>query len=151
MMVDRIAINEPVWGPQIAEAAGAAYNAALDINICTVTDEVLQGGVMFSDYTGESIQAHIAGFKPHWLTRDLLWTMFHYPFNQLGVKRIFGPVPENNLKALEFDLKLGFTPAVRIEGIYPGNVACVLMRMDREDCRFLKLTPRSIQSNATIN
>lgn len=150
-MVDRIAVNEPEWGPQIAEVAATIYNPAVDINICTLVDETLQGGVIFSDYTGESIHAHIAGLHRHWLTHDLLWMMFHYPFNQLGVKRIFGQVPENNLKALEFDLKLGFTPVVRLEGVYPGNVACIIMRMERDDCRFLQLKPRTFQSDVTLN
>ena len=30
------------------------------------------------------------GWDPHWINRDMLYVVFDYPFNQLGVKRLFG-------------------------------------------------------------
>ena len=51
------------------------------------------GGVIFSNYTGESIAMHSAAWDQHWINRDMLFVIFDYPFNQLGVKRMFGQVP----------------------------------------------------------
>ena len=105
------------------------------------------GGVIFQNFTGESIAMHSASWDPHWINRDMIFVTFDYPFNQLGVKRIFGQVPENNGHAYTFNSKLGFKPVARIEGVYPHNIACIVMCMEREDCRMLKVRPRSIQSH----
>ena len=90
---------------------------------------------------------HIGGLDPHWINRDMLFVTFDYPFNQLGVKRIFGQVPEDNLHAQEFNVNLGFKYVARIEGVFPHNIACMVMCMEREECRFLTLKPRGIVSN----
>ena len=77
----------------------------------------------------------------------MLFLAFDYPFNQLGVKRIFGQVPEDNHHAIEFNLKFGFRTVARVEGVFPGNIACLVMRLDRENCRMLTIKPRNVVSN----
>jgi RimJ/RimL family protein N-acetyltransferase len=116
------------------------------MSICRKSDnDVLLGGVIFSHYTGESIAIHSGSWDPHWINRDMLFVVFDYPFNQLGVKRIFGQVPEDNKHARSFNENLGFWYVARVEGVFPGDIACMVMRMDREDCRFLTIKPRFIQ------
>ena len=68
----------------------------------------------------------------------MLWITFDYPFNQLGVKKLIGQVPSSNLKALEFDKKLGFKEEARISDVFPDGDLIVLS-MRREDCRWLKI------------
>ena len=100
------------------------------------------GGVIFYNFTGESISLHVASWTPRWIDRDMLWVTFDYPFKQLGVNRIFGMVPEENRHAQQFNVKLGFHYVARVEGFYRGNIACMVMCLERSDCRFLKLTSR---------
>jgi len=125
--------------------AGAIYNPEVDIVICRVRDNVRLGGVLFNNYNEESIQIHSASWLPRWGNRDLLFITFDYPFNQLGVKRIFGMVPEDNRKALAFNAHLGFRHVARVEGVYKDGVACMVMCMERHDCRFLRVRPRSLR------
>ena len=138
-------LNDPTCGVAIAELAGTDYNPRTCVSMCRVKDGERLGGVVFSHFTGESIAIHSASWAEHWVNRDLLFVTFDYPFNQLGVKRIFGQVPEDNWRARKFNENLGFKYVARIEGVFPGDVACMVMRMDREGCRFLTLRPRHIQ------
>jgi RimJ/RimL family protein N-acetyltransferase len=145
--LDQIIFNDPADGQAIAECAGTSFNPKSGISICRHRGYERVGGVIFSHYTGESIAIHSGSWDPHWINRDILFVTFDYPFNQLGVKRIFGQVPETNLHAQEFNVKLGFKYVARIEGVFPHNVACMVMCMERAECRFLKLKPRGIYSN----
>lgn len=139
-----IRFNDPDDGKAIADGATACYNPVGDACIAAHRGGKLLGGVIYQGYTGASIQAHIASFDPHWLTRDMLWMIFHYPFEQLGVKKIFGQVGAHNAKALEFDRKLGFKEEARIADVYPeGDM--VLLSMHKADCRFLSIKPRHIE------
>jgi len=134
-----------LYGRRISDVAGAPYNPEVDTNIARVDGNNLLGGVTYTGYTGPggSIHMHTAGFSPNWANRDFLWLIFHYPFEQLKVKKVFGQVPETNTKALEIDLRLGFKIVAKIEDVFPDG-ACYLLSLGREDCRWLKLTPRRI-------
>jgi RimJ/RimL family protein N-acetyltransferase len=143
--LDHIVFNVPELGEAIARKAGTDFHPKTCVSVCRVRDGEPLGGVVFSHFTHESISIHSASWHPRWINRDMLYVVFDYPFNQLGVKRIFGQVPEDNLHAQEFNNNLGFTTVARVEGVFPGNVACLVMRLDREDCRFLNITPRHLK------
>ena len=144
-------VSNAEYGDLLARRAGTTYNPAVDVNFARVRDGVLLGGAVFSGYTGESICVHTASWTKHWINRDLLFMSFDYPFNQLGVKRMFGQVPEDNTHAQEINLKFGFRYVARIEGVFRNNVACMVMCMERSECRFLDVKPRNVKSNKTIN
>jgi RimJ/RimL family protein N-acetyltransferase len=144
---DRIVVNDPDDGEAMAVLAGTDFNPKVDISICRHKGGRRLGGVIFQNYTGESIAMHSAAWNPHWINRDMLFMSFDYPFNQLGVKRIFGQVPEDNEHAFAFNRKFGFKPVARVEGVYQHNIACIVMCMERADCRMLKVKPRNIQSH----
>lgn len=102
------------------------------------------GGVIYENYNPHSISAHIAGLEPGWLTPDLLWVMFHYPFVQLNCKKIIGFVPSYNVRALAFDYKLGFKYVTRIPEVF-SNGDLIVLAMDRQDCRWLEIRPRELE------
>ena len=122
---------------RIAATAGMFFNLECDQAIVRIEDEKLLGGVIYQGYTGASIRAHIAGFTPRWIDKSMLWMMFHYPFEQLGVNKIIGYVHSTNLKALDFNRKLGFKEEARIEGVF-RDADLVIMSMRREKCRWLE-------------
>jgi len=128
---------------QIASDAGAFFNPEIDICISRDEGGVLVGGMIYTGYTGASIGCHFAGYRPDWINRDLLWVGFDYPFMQLGCAVLFCQVPETNKKALEINAKLGFKIVAKIDDVFPDG-ACLVHALRREDCRWLKMTPRHI-------
>lgn len=131
-------------GHLIAKAAETHYNPECDQCISISHDGLLYGGVIYQNYTKASIGMHTAGFSPGWATRDFMWAIFHYPFEQLGCKKVFGQVRETNTRALEIDLKIGFKIIAKVEDVFPDG-ACILVGMAREECRWLKLKPRTLK------
>jgi hypothetical protein len=138
-MSEQIVYGAKEAAVRIAVAIGRVPNPAADAPIAVYRDGVLRGGVVYSDFTGESVCVHVAGFEPGWLTRTFLFMAFDYPFTQMGVSRVFSQMREDNLEALGFNKKLGFTPVAYIPGVYPGNVAMIVTKLEREDCRWLGL------------
>lgn len=142
-MSDRVVLNDPELGRLIARAARCEYGD-LSTNIARVKDDTLMGGAVYQAFTGESIQMHVAGIGRTWANRDLLWVGYHYPFEQLGVERLFAQVPEDNIASQQLCLHAGWEYVARIEGVYRGGLACLVMKMERKNCRFLTWTPRAI-------
>jgi len=121
----------------LAKASGCFYNPESNVVISREKDGVLLGGVIYQGYNGASVVIQVASFDPHWLDRDMLWMAFHYPFEQLGVQKLFTQTPSNNLKALDFNRKLGFKDEARIAGVF-RDADLVIRSMRREECRWLK-------------
>jgi RimJ/RimL family protein N-acetyltransferase len=142
-----IVFNDPVFALNIAKAAAATnFDPFRDPSIATVGSSggsgKLLGGVIFQDCTGPggSISIHAAGFLPKWLNRGMLWHMFEFPFNTVGVKKVIGHVPVNNYNSTRLCLHVGFTLETTIADVYPGpNGDLFIFSMYREACRWLDL------------
>ena len=102
-----ITFGNRIHGRILAKASGCSYNPESNVVISREKDGKLLGGVIFQAYTGASIAIQIASFDPRWIDRDMLWMAFHYPFDQLGVQKLFTQTPSTNLKALDFKQKIG--------------------------------------------
>lgn len=97
----------------------------------------LVAGVAYAEWNGVNVVCHIAsdGSK-RWLTREYLRTIFDYPFNQLGCKRITVCVGEGNTASRRFVLHLGFSLETTLQGAHPtGDM--LIFRMRREECRWI--------------
>ena len=116
------------WGPEGREVVGL------------VKDGEVLGGVVFEDYTGVCIQAHIALASPRVPFRKLLACAAGYAFNQLGVNKIIGVVKSSNLAALKMDLRIGFKPEAIIKDVFE-DADMVIMSMVRGDCSFIPEPP----------
>lgn len=127
----------------IEQAVQCISNPRCDVCISRSEDGKLLGGVIYEAYTRSSIQAHVAGFTPHWLNRDLLWVIFDYPFNQLKVGAVFCQIRASNTPALEFNLKLGFKEICRIDDVFPDG-QLVITKLTRDECRWLNIKPRTL-------
>jgi hypothetical protein len=113
-------------------------------------DGTYLGGNILKDYTGVSMAIHDGSVSEHWLTRDLLWITFHYPFVQLGCTSLIGYTPSYNTVALSLALKVGFELETRIKDCLPGGGDLVVTRMWRDRCRWLKLKPRSLADRQAL-
>lgn len=143
-----ILFNNSDHGKRIAHAIPRNYNPAVDPVISHVDAEgKLLGGVIYDGYTGPCVFAHQAAFSKHWLSRDMLWMIFDYPFNQLKVKKICGTIPSCNQALLAFNFKLGFTVETAIKDAYPDGDMLILS-MTRASCRWLNVKPRAYERRA---
>lgn len=125
------------------------FNAFVpELHVCisrTAADGTLLGGVVFEEFTGRSVQLHLASFAPRWMNRDLLWVVFDYPFNQLKVEQVLGYITEDNAPALNFARRIGLREISRIPDVVPaGDV--VVMSIRRENCPWLDLKPRGLSN-----
>ena len=101
-------------------------------------DGELIAGVLFDNYNGASICMHVAALPgKRWMTKEYLWYCFHYPFNELKVKRITGLVAESNLEARRFDEHIGFELETRLKDACPDGDMLVYV-LWKDNCRFLR-------------
>lgn len=106
--------------------------------IGVMQDGKVIGGALYENYTGVGgcVEMHVAGQDANWMTPRFLKLAFFYPFVQLECKVIRGRVPCHNVKALAFDLKLGFKLEHLLKDATPKGDQW-LLAMWRADCRFL--------------
>lgn len=112
---------------------------------CSAMGVVLGGslvaGIVFNEYVvmraGSSIQASIASTSPHWASRPVLRDIFRYPFEQLGVSRLWASTAKGNKRARRFLLRLGF----KLEGVarrgYDGTRDAAVYSLMPHECRWL--------------
>lgn len=123
-------------GHAIASRISRPFIPGLDRCLARTCEGKLLGGVIYQDYFGPSVCIHVASYDPAWLSRDFLWAIFDYPFNQMGVKKVIGLVSTTQEDVLAFDLKIGFVEETRIKDVVPGGDLIVLSML-KEQCRWL--------------
>ena len=111
----------------------------------------LVAGVAYANWNGVNVECHIAsdGSK-RWLTREYLWAIFDYPFNQLGAQRITVCVAAGNADSYRFVKHLGFTIEAKLEAAHPtGDI--LIFCMKRQDCRFIQTRSQYGQGNISAS
>jgi RimJ/RimL family protein N-acetyltransferase len=94
--------------------------------------------IAYTNFQDKSCCMHVASIMPNWISRDLLWAAFDYPFNSLKVKVILAAVASTNEEALKLDRHLGFVDKAYIEDAHmDGDL--VILAMRRENCRWLDI------------
>ena len=94
--------------------------------------------VGFNNFMPHSCQIHIGATDSNWISKDLLWATFDYPFNKLNLRVIIGQVCADNADALRLNRHLGFKIVAEIPDAHmDGDL--VIMTMRKEDCRFLDI------------
>lgn len=101
----------------------------------------LIAGIWYEGFNGANINIHVAAVPGRrWMTREFLYYTFHYPFNECGVRRVTGIVPESNADARRFDEHIGFTLETRLKDAAPDG-DLLIYRMFKDECRWLRLKP----------
>ena len=94
------------------------------------------GVVGYDGFNGASVQMHVAG-DGNWISRQLLWAAFDYPFNVMHCNVVLGLIPSGNAEALKLNEHLGFQVDTVLPHAHPDG-ALVVMTMYRDGCRWLK-------------
>jgi RimJ/RimL family protein N-acetyltransferase len=96
----------------------------------------LVAGVAYAEWNGPNVVCHIASDgSRRWMTREYLWTIFDYPFQQLEVKRITVCVGEGNSDSKRFVRHLGFELETTLRSAHPTGDLLVYA-MFKESCRW---------------
>jgi RimJ/RimL family protein N-acetyltransferase len=94
--------------------------------------------IAYTNFQENSCCMHVASIVPNWISKNLLWAAFDYPFNSLKVKVILAVVASTNDEALKLDRHLGFVDKAYIEDAHmDGDL--VILAMRRENCRWLDI------------
>lgn len=135
--------HDHIVGPWVAERTGGMWIAQSSSTVGLVDDEKgLIAGVIYQDFNGANISMHVAAMPgARWMTREFLWAVFHYPFEQLNCKRVTGLVADTNLAARRFDEHLGFSLEATLKDAHPEGDLLVYA-MHKQDCRWLHLNQR---------
>jgi len=93
--------------------------------------------VGYNNFTQKLCQIHVASTDVYWLNKDLLFAIFDYPFNKVGVKVIIAPICKDNSKSLNLCRKLGFEKVADIPYAHK-NGDLIIMSMKRNQCKWLQ-------------
>jgi hypothetical protein len=94
--------------------------------------------VGYTAFIGKTCQIHMVNLKGGYTPRALLFSAFDFPFNYCGLEKVFGIVNSKNIKAMEYDQKLGFKEALRFNGMHEDDGDLVVLHMDKADCRWIR-------------
>lgn len=141
-------MNGLVIGRSVVEWMCAHYNHVhsygADTAIGWQKDGELVAGVAYANWNGVNIEAHIVSDKSRrWLTREYLWTICDYPFNQVGAKRVTIVVAEGNQASRAFVEHLGFKIEARLADADPTG-ALLIYRLLKDECRWIKQQPKRL-------
>ena len=131
-----LCLDARIVGPWVCEKAGGTWIEGRGTAIGKFKNGELVAGVLYEDYNGAQVLAHIRG-DGNWACREYLRIIFDYPFNQLKVRRITVPIASHNTKAINLVEKMGFQLECVLSQATPDGDMNIY-RMFRDDCRYLK-------------
>lgn len=105
--------------------------------MCVEADGKPVAGVIYDNYNGHIIHAHIwidAEKRP---SREWYSAIFDYPFNRLEVRKVIGQVNSNNEEAAALDKHFGFVLEAELTDYYEDGASLLVYTLTREQCRVL--------------
>lgn len=112
-----------IWGgsrePQLNEALGnwladqLGFTRPFEPPYSTMgvfDGERLLSVILYNNFHPEAgvVEIHGAGLSPRWLTKPVLWSMFNFPFNDLGCQVVVMRVSERNTRLKRILTTYGF-------------------------------------------
>ena len=107
------------------------------VTIGIADGEKLIAGWVYHLFCGADIHIAVAADSPKWATRGILAGLFHYPFIQLGCRRVTAITPKYNARARKFALSLGFRLEGKMRQHYDGKDA-IVYGMLKHECKWIK-------------
>ena len=127
-----------VSGLEVGHWAAKQMNGSFSGDTATAIglerDGKLVAGIMYENWNGRSLTAHIAISGQ--INRSYIGAIFRYAYVTCGVEKAIVPVSSANAKSVRFVQKLGFTEEARITDAAPdGDI--ILYTLKKADCRYL--------------
>ena len=89
--------------------------------------------VLFDNWTGNSVQAHMIITNPLVIKHGFLTLAYDFAFKHKKLKYIYGLVPADNVKAVKFNKHMGWTIKTRLPEAYADGVDYLVMQVTPED------------------
>lgn len=110
-------------------------------------------GVIYNTYNpmAGTLEVSMAASSPRWARKGVIKALLFYPFEQLGVRKLFAVLPHTNERALKFIQGIGFkreATLARQFGSHP-HVHAVIVRMFSEDYSRLYQQPKTAAHSAS--
>jgi hypothetical protein len=137
-----IRIHEPGAGEWIMGRLGALFTPKQDQSFSSHDGDRILGGFVLSHFIGGSITVHMAAQDKRWCSRDLLWLIFHYAFEQLGCHKMLTPLASDMHDVISMDIRAGWQLEAIIHDAYAPGVHMMILGMTKESCKWLKHKPR---------
>lgn len=97
-----------------SEKLGRSLIGPQRVAVGVIRDHELVAAVVWSEFKWPDIHASIVSTSPRWATRGHLREILHYPFIQLGCKRVTAVTDATNQSVRSFLCRIGF----RQEGVH---------------------------------
>jgi RimJ/RimL family protein N-acetyltransferase len=121
----------------VARSTNEFGSFGTDVGIGWERAGALVAGVAYAEWNGPNIVCHIASDGTRrWLTREYLWTIFDYPFNQVKAKRITVCVGAGNSDSRRFVQHLGFRLEATLRDAHPSG-DLLIYAMFKERCKWI--------------
>ena len=93
--------------------------------------EKLAAGVVYNDHQAKygTLQISMAADSPRWAQRGVIRALLHYPFEQVGVNKVWTATPHENERAIRFNLGIGFTREATLRHHFGRKKHCVVCSM----------------------
>jgi RimJ/RimL family protein N-acetyltransferase len=106
-------------------------------------DDVLVACIAYCNFTEKACGMHIGSLGDHWMSKNLLWAAFDYPFNKLKKSVIVVTLEASNDDAVQLNRHLGFSVETVIKDAHEhGDL--MIMSMRAENCKWLALKPKGV-------
>ena len=107
-----------------------------------VLDGRLIGGLVYNEYRiqrfGKTMQISIATTSPRWCTRKVLRSLFGYPFQQMGVTRLWAAARRKNTQSRSLMERLGFKYEGMARKGYDGIQDSAIYAMLPHECDWIR-------------
>lgn len=111
------------------------FGPAVGIGV-VANDGTPLGGVVFHDYQPQfnTMAFSIAADSARWCTKRSIGKIMMYPFDQVGVQKLWTATPSSNTRALRLAAGLGFTREATLARHF-GKDHAIINRMFTKDYR----------------
>jgi hypothetical protein len=133
-----IRINEPGAGQWIMGRLGGKFTPGFDNSFSSHEGDRILGGFVLTAFLGGSMTAHMAAQDTRWCSRELLWLVFHYGFEQAGVYKMLTPLPSDDHKIIAMDMRAGWQLEATIRDAYGLGRHMLILSMTKETCPWLR-------------
>ena len=120
------------------EHAGVEWSADFQALLWVDENNEIEWVVGYNAFIGKTCQIHVVNLKESYCPKGVLFGAFDYPFNFLGLEKVFGIVNSLNTRAMEYDKKVGFKEVIRFPGMHGDGGDLVVFEMNKADCRWIK-------------
>lgn len=146
--MSEIRIDAPGAGEWVMSRVTGVFTPGWDHSFTVHDGDQILGGFVLCHYLGASATIHVAGVEgENWCSRELLWMVFDYGFNQLNCQKLIAPIKSTNFKSLSVSLRAGWTVEAIIRDVYP-DAHMFILTMLKETCPWLDYKPQHWRSGS---